>query len=159
MFFSFQFVLSLVNAKSSQMTNIYADIVHITMPMVFPKIWRALYSMSSVCLLVIFVVVAKEKCKDFWYLHISNQIVRWQIFFKRRHLWSLAFGQLPATSMQILLELLALSDYSLNWRVIHGKAVAPLLVGLKKKYKTTGTDGPEGTKTSQENVRILIKHS
>lgn len=74
LFFFFQFVF-LVNAKSSQMTNIYADIVHITKPMVFPNIWRALY-VECMFVSVIFLVVAEEKCEDFWYLHISNQIVR-----------------------------------------------------------------------------------
>jgi len=32
--------------------SIYSDIFQITMPMVFPNIWRALQYMSSVCLLV-----------------------------------------------------------------------------------------------------------
>jgi len=40
--------------------------------------------------------------------------------------------------MQIPLEPPAFSDYSLNWRVTHGKARSSLVGGIKEKYKPAG---------------------
>lgn len=71
-------MLSLINAKSSQMTSIYADIVQITMPMVFPNIWRAQYVEYILSYLLVCQIAAsgKREVRRLWHLHISNQIVR-----------------------------------------------------------------------------------
>lgn len=147
-------MLSLINAKSSQMTSIYCPNHYaygVSKHLEGTICWVYMLSYLLACQIA---ASGKREVQRLWHLCFSNQIVRW--FF-----WKDAiFGLWPTPCYKYVNPFGAASSLRLFPKLACNpwKSRSSLVGGIKEKYKTTGTDSPEGAKTSQENVRILIKH-